>query len=543
MTYDTAIVVYEKKERKFKKHDIVINITDIINEIGDQERDNIIRKFRKADSNYTDSQLSIHISPMVITKRMQWTSLSLDLLVPLYIKILERIAENDIDHVDAREIYSPIDCLIQDIGDELEISVRVSSSGFSRLDKIKKITYSYFYIFSYCILSLATKNSKINRTPIFPVGDILKKIRSRSNLKLSHCTVQHPIRNFTNSDDADVRYNSIPVSVSHRFLSYFFYRGFLPLIGVKNELIDSVLREFSIEMTRTVNYIYYANVVPASKAGCYYQSIKYSSGDILAKSAIISSGDGHTGRAIAQGAIERDLRTYHLHHGLMTPRINVLNEHTVKFVSGPHEQSYAESSEQFEEIQSISTGHPKLDSFNHPVNLIKQDASKFTVMIATQSVYTQIINEFVETVIGTTNKSHNNFDIIIKPHPRENKNKYLQFCENRNVRLETGDIKNYLPDCDLLVTINSNSGIDSIAYGVPCVCYIQHKSLTPPMPYSEDSPVPIYECENELAEFFNSLKKETLNEIIKDERSFIRDNYLTDDVVYENIRKHINQVE
>jgi len=245
--------------------------------------------------------------------------------------------------------------------------------------------------------------------------------------------------------------------------------------------------------------------------------------------------------AILYPAIAAGVDTYHVPHSATTGYELLPPPETTHFVTGKHVVDHLDASEQTSTVDNLApAGRPQLtavaDREPEPRTDYPDDAVR--VVVATQAFPDGIRERFVADVLDGLAACPQPLDVVVKTHPNETAEFYETAVADRPypVRVATEDLHGYLAGADLVVTINSNVGLEAMALGTPVACVVEHSPLVRARPYATAGPVPVLRSREAVAEFFADLDRAALDELTAAERAFVQRRYLHDDAAAEIAR-------
>jgi len=246
------------------------------------------------------------------------------------------------------------------------------------------------------------------------------------------------------------------------------------------------------------------------------------------------------GRSIMAAGVKHNLNVFHIRHSVVTGYTPETPFGAIEFVEGPlatkhlDQVSYVEDKSNF-----IESGFPYL------TELVEEERERYTVeepirvLLATQPYSDTVRLTFIREVLTQVAESDHKFNITIKTHPGEETEFYKKHFQDNNVQVASGDLREYFKDADLVITINSNAGLEALLAGIPCVTLNFWKPFIREMPYSRYLPVPSLESEKDVTQFFSKLGVNALIEIQCSQQSEIPTNILLDGDAAERIANFI----
>lgn len=251
------------------------------------------------------------------------------------------------------------------------------------------------------------------------------------------------------------------------------------------------------------------------------------------------------GRAIMCEALTQNIDVFHIPHSIATRFPPNPPPETIQFVSGDMDVRYYERT--VPESQAwgwIPSGRPYLANlykrFKKQSSQPKNRLEEIKILLATQDGSADIRKEFVSTVLDSLQGTNLNAQVIIKTHPDEKPYLYKQFVSDYNgVRIDEKNLFGNLLESDIVLTINSNVGLESVVMGTPCVCFNKWEPFILDLTYVLTGEIPVLRSRNALNSFFNNLSRERLKSMREGQMEFVKQNYKLDSDVAENIAQYI----
>jgi hypothetical protein len=250
---------------------------------------------------------------------------------------------------------------------------------------------------------------------------------------------------------------------------------------------------------------------------------------------------GSRQQAILYPAISAGVRTYHVPHSATTGYELLPPSETVHFVPGNHIVEQISASKQTSSTGNlIPTGRPQLLQVANrdiePREECSTDALR--IVVATQRFPDSHRETFISDVLDAIEEAPVPVDVVVKIHPNESPAFYEDVTADRPypIKVAETDLHGYLAGADLVVTINSNVGLEAMVLGTPVVCATQWSPLIRARPYATFGPVPVLRSIEDFAAFFAGLNGERITQLTRDEREFVEEHYLHDDAAEEIAR-------
>lgn len=301
--------------------------------------------------------------------------------------------------------------------------------------------------------------------------------------------------------------------------------------------LRSFLREeFGVDMPNTLWYLL-GNLLAVHVPSLANAVLAERMVEELDPDSLVVGSLGSRQTAILDRAIRRGVRTYHVPHSATTGYELLPPPETVHFVTGDHVVDHLDASEQTNDIDRlVPAGRPQLLSVaDRDVDPREPSGDALRIVVATQPFPDAVRERFVADVLDGIESVSGAVDVVIKVHPNERPGFYESTVADRpySVSVADDDLHPLVAGADLVVTVNSNVGLEAIAMGTPVVCVVQRSPLVRARPYATGGPVPVLRSRDAVAGFFADLDREAIDELTAAERAFVERQYLHDDAAEE----------
>lgn len=262
----------------------------------------------------------------------------------------------------------------------------------------------------------------------------------------------------------------------------------------ETDVVEAVESETGVRLEATVGqlvrrsvwanfrtYLYYGAACRAFERGSY--------------DSVLITSSGASGNALALPAAECDVDTYVLPHSIRAPPIGVNRP----FYQGVFtEGEIASRAVKDQRTTFIPVGLPKhIDTYHKRESITTDHTGKKTLLIGTQGFADHLRREFIRETVPTV-LTETDWNVVIKIHPREDPAFYhrtlaeIDINTKRNDRIQVADddLNRWITRSKLLLTINSNVGIESVILGTAAASYNPWSpTLRHPL-YAKYGPVP-----------------------------------------------------
>jgi hypothetical protein len=311
-------------------------------------------------------------------------------------------------------------------------------------------------------------------------------------------------------------------------------------------LVDSVEDETGLRLEQTVGSLYQRaaafNFASCLRYETAKRAFKQSQYDVL----MLPSSDG-LNKAIGLAAREEDVEVLLLPH-------SILHQYTALEVPYSHtrvvEGSIArEPLRDVEGVEFVELGLPKHLTIRDRAESIERQSERKQILIGTQPYEDSRRREFINDVVNAS-LEETNHDIVVKIHPREKVEFYESVMEDldlneanrQRISITERNLHRNIADSDLMVTISSNVGIESVILGTPTICYNKWSpDIRTPL-YATDGRVPNIEKYEDLLQAYDERQFSDLYRSQKrmlDEKFMVRGN--TIQAISEGIRGQIRK--
>ena len=226
---------------------------------------------------------------------------------------------------------------------------------------------------------------------------------------------------------------------------------------------------------------------------------------------VIVGSMGPKHRAIVQTARKYDVKPFHIPHSIATPYYSTY-EGMTHFVSGEMDMKFLREFG-YSDIKSefLPYGRPYLYDLYHKLSgkeLAEDETEQgpCKVLIATQPFENKF--EFMEVVIAALESVEIQFNIIIKTHPTESTSTYEHYYQdNDDVQVTDKNLFKRIECADLVITQNSNVGLESIITGTACLTVNLDSLSRRRMPYMMYDEVPVLTSRRELERYLSETNR------------------------------------
>lgn len=305
------------------------------------------------------------------------------------------------------------------------------------------------------------------------------------------------------------------------------------------DLVVKIKKEYDIETSVTVPYL--LNSIYKNRG---FRDVQYS--EIIKKitrddrcSKFVCGGMSPRDRAMLDAVEQLGIRSYYIPHGAGNWYQFYPDTETMHIAFGKPEEKFFEQFKNKNQKAVIKVlGRPYLSDLITEYEGISENnesSSRINILVATQPFNDHIRKRFVKSIVDGIDRQEN-LEARVKIHPSEDGQFYQE--NTSNIPIVDEDLVGELKRADLVVTINSNVGLEAIVTGTPCICVNLWNAFTRAQ-YAEYGPIPVLRTEREIVEWFTGLDERKLESVKTTEVDYINSNYIYTDEVSKRIANHI----
>lgn len=300
---------------------------------------------------------------------------------------------------------------------------------------------------------------------------------------------------------------------------------------IESGIIDHLKSDLDVEMNRTVHYACTQAISNSvQQLLSYYIIIEAFNKE--GPSKVMVRGDSPRPRMALAAAEEQNIDLYYLPHSVTCGyEILPAQQKTTQFMPGPYEVDYLEKSPIENSLPDlVPTGRPIHEEFRNQITKNSSSgAEPIVILVATQPFDDDIRKKFAEVVVNAFRDPPVDYQVIFKIHPSESAEFYEDYKSNQSDRVsitvKSGEIKPYLEQADLTITINSNVGFESMITGTPTVSYNEWAPRVSVFPYQKSESVPVHSTEAGFIRTITELDREGLKRLSESQQEFIESGY------------------
>jgi hypothetical protein len=299
--------------------------------------------------------------------------------------------------------------------------------------------------------------------------------------------------------------------------------------NIETGLVDLLKKEEGIDLTKTIKYVISNICGKMFDGGVTYYFAKRLLKDSNYNQIVVGSMAVRE-RALIKAADEAGIQTYYLPHSVVTGYENIAPSGTTHFVAGKPDKRHLENLEYVpEDYDAVASGRPRLKAL-YANDFTEFDHTKdepIDVLVTTQPFEDRVREEFLTTILNGITRSEQEYSVTIKIHPRESEAFYQNILaeSEATANIRSDDLIELFKSSDLVVTIDSNTGIEAIAVGTPCISINFWRSIIRESPYLSSGPIPRLASRSDVTAFFEDLDPATLEEHFEQQIQYAKDEY------------------
>jgi len=452
----------------------------------------------------------------------------------LYDKLKNRIREKNVSEIivsdDVEKKYQLVvkDVVETGVSVEMKEKARVSTFG-----GILQTIFRLIYILFEQLLHSLFKDKDNDTTDIIFIlnrpDSMVPVIESAKENGINYKTIspKPKIKSFCNNNKiADVNINDF-MTFRIWLKQVKFYFNFIYVVFItsefSNELTEKFKSELGREMPNTIGYatneIFLSNKAESFRYAFLMESVLNS---INCEKVVVSSLSA-SGRSVLQMAEKKGIDTYHIPHSIITPNFNSIGN-TQHFICGKLDLKYLRDSLQVPDMSKyIPSGRPHFYDLHNNWVSNKSETDEMIITVATQPISNK--HEFIQEIVNAAEKVQKDIKIEIKIHPGEEKKEYEKYMNYNNEKITVVDDKLFqrISRSDLVITRNSNVGLEAMIVGTPCVAVNWWRPFQNDMSYIIYGPVPVCEQKEDIHKLFNSLNGNYLSNLEQKQTEFIQE--------------------
>ncbi len=478
----------------------------------------------------------------------------------LYRQLEERIRETEPAEIVCASVERPSDAaVIEDIGNEYNISVKNAEYGGRRATQFAHVTavLGLLPFFIDQLLSLILKPfveiPERSDTLFLPAVGRFESMRPViDRAEMDYTVIATPLTAVWHlkSVAPEMRaYDPVPINLftsptvlvqQVRYIVFEFgvqeaFRGRLT-----SELDEFMRQEFDIAIPNAIELslrqLHQSNVYRRLLLGLLVESAI----ERLGTRQVAIGTESVLGRSVLLAASRNGCAGYQIPHSITTEYIAPVQLDRTIFLPSELPIEYLEEHvpkhARKTEGDLVKAGRPYLTELKRAVaeTSIERSDNSFRILVATQPHDDEIRDAFVENALAAAHLLADALEadvsVVVKTHPSEDPEYYESVTGETDLPVEItdGDLRWNLQASDLVLTVNSNVGLEGIIAGTPCVCINFWNPLLYDLLYAQHAAVPILRSPDEVRSFFRSLTADDVSALRSDQTEFVEEQFVLD---------------
>lgn len=488
---------------------------------------------------------SLLISSESFSKRL----LSLPECIYLKNQLERRIHQNCIETIHQGDILYSVEPLLQDVANNMGVKFENEADTLSNqrlTNKIISFVWTLPLLLDQLLGSIIKDATSSRVDTVFvpsvsrfeSMGPVLNYMERDYAVVPNQAVISKKVGGFPDSSIKDFdptvahqygSFKSVLIQLRYLFLEYILDE--LIKNKTETELANAIEQEFGIRLDNTIKQIFmelYRNKSTNSVLSyfVYMEVLRKTE----ATNIVCGLGYGPVSEAIWLAGQHSNANTYDLPHTitLNPPQTGTFTDYV--FTTGTFAEDYIQRHRLSEADgpEILPTGRPYLEKLAESVGTGKTEFSEpIRILIATQPFKDEVRTEFVQESLRISELLSVPSEITIKLHPDESKDLYENMDrKNNDFAIEDENLWENLQHADLVLTLNSNVGLEAIiADALTVTINLKQFNSKRTLPYSTEGPVPNLTSEQEVQAFFGSLTVDGMNQLKKKQRQFVEKNY------------------
>ena len=474
-----------------------------------------------------------------------------------YITIIDRlqneISKKRIDKIKSYNIGASLEPALYDAARPCDVEVELNQEPSNRKNRIIPKIITLFWAFPLIADQLigslfgdSYQNNSTTKTVFVPsqtrfrsIEPVLKNMNTDFSIILKRSYIMRALRGHVNPElkkyDTSLAHTHVSLSNISSQIRYLLL-DFIPRELIRNttekKLIASFEEEFGLNLEDTIPYIFdtiYRSRIANQILKYYiYRGVLQSTNPERIVSGI---GYSPSAEAIWLAAQDLDTEALDLPHTitLNPPQIGEFTD--AAFLSGEFAKEYISTNyrKRARGTKLKPNGRPYIELLTEEVSgETQRTGDRVKVLVATQPFNEDTREIFLQGALQGLEQVQIPTETIIKTHPSESKELYTSSKESsdHDFDIVEGDIWPELEKSDIVITLNSNVGLEAILADCLSVTinlrrFYGHR----PLPFTLSAPVPVLKSEDEIDEFFENLSASKIENLKTSQKKFVEDGY------------------
>jgi hypothetical protein len=308
-----------------------------------------------------------------------------------------------------------------------------------------------------------------------------------------------------------------------------------------SQIQDFVTKEFNICLDATLTYVL-SNFYQVHLRSLPNLFVAQRMIDRLEITNLVIGSMGSRQQAILYAARACGCQTYHIPHTATTGYELLPPKDTLHFVPSDVAVQHLDNSNQSDDISNlVPVGRPQLATlYSERPESLNPPTLPYRIVIATQPFDDSIRERFVKDTVDSIISSNQQCEIIIKIHPNESPEYYRDLLDEDRVSIVTDELHRNIKEADLVITVNSNVGLEAMVLGTPVICINEWEPMVRTRPYALKGPIPVLKSTREIRTYLDNLDPKALTNLREDQDSYVLEKYYLTNQPGKEIAKSIN---
>lgn len=458
----------------------------------------------------------------------------------LFQRLDRRVQKESPETMHCHNIPKKYHSVIADVGEKYGISTN-SSGGRNKPGLYYTVITSALILFIDQILFLPYKIKKLNINTIIyvyggkidKISDVIKSHNGEKVSLVSWLNIRYILDSVVRDHGTDI--NILPINLlvgvtelRHEILFFINYLHEIRTEEMVQGLENQIMEEMDIKMERTVQqsvWYAYRNDVRMILTGIAAGSLQRKFGP----KNILYHGPSPRERTIMKESND-SIDQYYLPHGIGGVQEPIPDQQVTQFAPGIASIRYLQAMYDSKVPDLVNTGLPHLSKLYENNRAVEKRNSDNRIMVATQPFDDPIRKKYIKIILQSVAESNTSYNVVIKTHPIEDIEFYNELLSELipeselDVVVTDKNLINNIKRSGLVITMNSNVGLESIICKTPCVSIIPWGVLTPPI-YVQQGPVFQFNTSEEITTFFSNLNTNCLDDMFESQYEFIMNDF------------------
>lgn len=527
------LIIYQRKDQDVdSEHTFCIESE--LESLDQQEKENIFSEYESLNlsERYGIDRYQI-ISQYFALSRYD----SLQQAIFIHERLTNKIEKQNIDEIVVKEdVQVKYQKAIEDaVGNDITIEVMEEQNSFSLTKFLKLMVRLCYILFEHFIHAIFWRTENHAKNVIFVLNPHRKKstlpvIQNAEEKELNHLVLSQRPKIKTSSNTRKMAdsnlVNYITLKIWWEELNFFVNLLFEVFISkdFPKEISREMQSKIGVNLDNTIECAT-KNIFLSNTAEQYsYAFLARATFQTIDCDKIVVNTMSPSGRSILLEAEKEGIEPYHIPHTVIPPTHNSVGK-TKHFVCGELDMKYLRDLPQISNMSKyIPSGRPYLYELYNNWESVENETEGLLITVATQPVSDK--HELICEIINVAEEIEKHIEIEIKIHPGERVKEYKQYTDRNGGKVTVVDDELFrrISRADLVLTRNSNVGLEAMIVGTPCVAVNWWRPFQNDMSYILYGPVPVCKKKENIHELFSSLDQTYLTDLEQNQTEFIEQN-------------------